>query len=78
MVADAGDYEFKFRKDGDWSISIGDNFGNSAANIPYTTTGANEIVQFDLDLPNGRWRVTPEPASLALLGLGSLLIIRRR
>ncbi|MCP4248490.1 MAG: PEP-CTERM sorting domain-containing protein [bacterium] len=78
VVPTAGSYEFKFRMAGDWAISIGDNFGNAAANNLGTTTFDGEVLTFDLDLPNGRWRVTPEPASLALLGLGGLMVLRRR
>ncbi len=78
IVPDPGNYEFKFRKDGDWSISIGDDFGNAAMNIPVETTVGNEVLTFDLDLPNGRWRVVPEPATIALLALGCLCAIRRR
>jgi hypothetical protein len=55
---DPGTHEFKFRKEGDWSISIGDDFGNFAANIRIVTASANETVTFDLDLPNGRWRTS--------------------
>lgn len=78
VVPDPGNYEFKFRREGDWAISIGDDFGNAAMNIPVDTTVANEVVTFDLDLPNGRWRVVPEPATLTLLALGALAIMRRR
>ena len=80
VIAAAGNYEFKFRKEGDWSITIGDNFGNAAGNIGITTNNANDIVTFELDLPNGRWRVTavPAPGALALLSLAGLFAIRRR
>jgi len=80
VIAAAGAYEFKFRKDGDWSITIGDDFGNAAANIPVTTINANDIVLFDLDLPNGRWRVNvvPAPGALVLLSLAGLFARRRR
>ena len=80
VIADAGNYEFKFRKEGDWGITIGDNFGNSAANIGVTTLNANDIVLFDLDLPNGRWRVNvvPAPGALVLLSLAGLFARRRR
>ncbi|HRJ49567.1 MAG: hypothetical protein KF787_06150 [Phycisphaeraceae bacterium] len=73
-----GSYEFKFRKDGDWAVSIGDDFGNSAANI-WFTAGADPVL-FELDLPNGRWRVSdvPTPGSLALMGLAGLAVVRRR
>ena len=58
IVADPGEYEFKFRKAGDWSISIGLDFANNAGNIVTSTTSANETVDFELDLRNGRWRVS--------------------
>ncbi|MEE9293474.1 MAG: IPTL-CTERM sorting domain-containing protein [Phycisphaerae bacterium] len=54
----AGKHDFKFLGDGaPWAISIGDDFGNAAANNSVTTTVANQAVTFLLDLPNGRWRV---------------------
>jgi 1,4-alpha-glucan branching enzyme len=75
---DPGTYEFKFRMTGSWDISIGDDFGNSAANNSITATGLPVI--FTLDLPNGRWSAepVPEPATLAALGLGVAAVLRRR
>lgn len=73
-----GSYEFKFRKDGDWAISIGGDFGNSAGNASFTTAGPETV--FELDLPNGRWRVTdvPTPGTMALCGVAGLVVARRR
>jgi hypothetical protein len=78
IVENPGNYEFKFRKEGDWEISIGNDFGNAAGDIQYSTTTSNETVIFRLDLPNGRWQVIPEPASLGLVGLMGLGLLRRR
>jgi hypothetical protein len=81
-IAAPGSYEFKFRQQGDWGTSIGNDFGNSAGNIVLATTNPNEVWHFELDLPNGRWRTymdvagagslsaVPEPGSLVILMLG--------
>jgi hypothetical protein len=79
VVADPGLYEFKFRKEGDWGVSIGGDFGNAAGNASLTTVAPNEIILFELDLVNGRWQTTvvPEPGTYALLGLGGALLFFR-
>ncbi len=79
-VDGAGAHQFKFRKAGDWNISIGDDFSNWNHNCTLTIPDASDTVQFTLDLPNGRWQavVVPEPTALSLLGLGSLLLVVRR
>lgn len=61
-VPTAGNYEFKFRKQGDWAISVGAGFGQG--NISLTTTDANQLVTFRLDLPKGRY-LTGDPAPAA-------------
>ena len=77
-IATAGTYAWKFRESNSWDIAIGDDFGNSAADNSITTLTDNEIWTFELDLPNGRWRITPEPATLGLLGVGALIALRQR
>jgi hypothetical protein len=79
LVPTAGDYWFKFRKTADWDIAIGSDFSNYGHDIQLTTGSDNELIRFDLDLPNGRWMtvVVPEPATLAGLLLG-LALLRRR
>jgi hypothetical protein len=77
IVPTAGTYEFKIRKQGDWDINVGADFGKGA-NIFYTTTTDNEEMIVSLDLVGGRYQVIPTPASIALLGLGGLVATRRR
>lgn len=77
-----GNYAFKFRHQDEtnpWNISIGEDFGNNAGNAQMSVASAGQTWRFELDLPNGRWRVfqtnlaasgVPEPGSLLLLMLG--------
>jgi hypothetical protein len=87
-----GNYEFKFRQAGDWNTSIGADFGNNAPNAMLTSTAAGQVWNFELDLPNGRWRAytgaaspgagaaAPEPSCLVLLlaGVAACSVVRRR
>jgi hypothetical protein len=75
----AGTYQWKLRSQGSWDFSLGDDFGNSAANNELVLA-ADALVRFDLDMEGGRWVTTivPAPASVALLGLGGLAATRRR
>ena len=61
VIADPDTYEWKFRWTDPtgqnlWAISIGDDFGNAAANNTLITTVSDQSVRFELDLPGGRWR----------------------
>ncbi len=78
IALDAGSYEFKFRKAGDWGISIGGDFGNSAGNASLNVANNGDLMGFDLDLPNGRWRTFLVPEPTALVGLLLVGLIRRR
>lgn len=78
-IASAGVHDFKFRKSGSWDTSIGPDMGEGSGNIQITTAVPNELLRFELDLPGGRWRVIPEPMTMALVGSGlGLVALRRR
>jgi len=62
FVLTPGTYDWKFRQRGSWSISIGDNFGNAAANNVLVVTVGGPI-RFELDLPGGRWQVVDPNAA---------------
>lgn len=80
FALNAGTYQFKFRQQGDWAYSIGDDLGNAAANNSLTVANDGDIYRFEIDLPNGRWRTTlvPEPATMIVMLLGGLFTLRRR
>lgn len=79
VVPSAGPGEFKIRKAGDWGMSYGVNMGDPDANIPFTTTAANETVYVTLDLKGGRYNViVPTPGAAAVLGMAGLAGLRRR
>jgi hypothetical protein len=79
-----GPYQFKIRQRADWNTSIGDDFGNAANNNSFTVGAAGEVWNFELDLPNGRWRAytgvgagaslanVPEPSTIAIVLAGML------
>jgi len=82
-VPGPGVYEFKFRQpgvNGDWWSNIGIHFGENAPNATFEAWGGPETHRFELDLPGGRYRsyYIPEPATLVLLALGGMALLRRR
>jgi hypothetical protein len=78
-VLPAGNYEFKFRKAGDWGVNIGQGFAQDGANDSFVSDGVN-ATWARLDLENGRYLVSavPEPASMLALAGGAALLLRRR
>lgn len=78
----AGTYYFKpvVTGTGTWdSISI-DGRSVGTANMSVTTTPGLEVVNIYVDALNGtvKTEIVPEPTTMLLLGLGSLLAIRRK
>jgi hypothetical protein len=83
--ATPGTYDFKFRQQGSFDTTIGDNFGNAAANNSFNVVNAGDMWTFELDLPNGRWRAVqvvpglgsggavPEPSCLMLALIGAMV-----
>ena len=76
----AGGYEYKAVVTGSWD-SIGGNSRNvNSDNFGFTVDNDFDTVKFYVDVLAGTLKVdvVPEPASLSLLALGALALIRRR
>jgi len=57
FALNAGIYDYKFRKAGDWAINYAKDFSNSPQNnATFSVADNGDVWQFDLDLPNGRMR----------------------
>lgn len=80
IAATPGNYDFKFRPDGNWDRAIGATFESNGANAFGTVNAGDTGLDLYLDLPNGRWQAVsvPTPGALALVGLGGLVATRRR
>ena len=76
-----GEFEYKYRKDNDWEVNIGnDGFAFNAGNLKYTTTTPNEVVVFQLDTVGGRFLAAPvpEPAAVGALAIVAFAALGRR
>ena len=75
----AGYYEWKPVVTGTWDSISWDNRSVGTANVSMTLDD-EAVVNFYVDSLGGamRFEVVPEPATMALLGLGALLAIRRK
>lgn len=82
-VPSAGTWYFKFRQpgvNGEWWSNIGQHFGENAPDCSFESWAGPETHRIELDLPHGRYRsyYIPEPATLALLLIGGLAVLRRK
>lgn len=78
-VITAGTYEYKYVVTGTWDSISWDNRSVNTANTQIVLA-ADSTVNFYVDNLLGRVRteIVPEPATMLLLGIGSLLAIRRK
>lgn len=85
VIGTAGSYNYKAVDTGSWDAIGADARSVNAANLGFTTTSANQAVNFYVDAINGTIKVdvvaVPEPSTLAICGLSGLaafFLIRRR
>jgi hypothetical protein len=78
----AGTYQYKAVDTGSWDAIGSDARSINAGNLGFTTTSANQLVDFYVNALNGTIKVdvVPEPSTVAmsLSGLAALLVFRRR
>lgn len=75
-----GTYDWKAVRSGSWDAIGSDSRNVNAGNVNFTTDAVNNYVELWVNVLDGTVRsvVTPEPATMALLGFGALALIRRR
>lgn len=85
LIASAGSYQYKAVNTGSWDAIGSDTRNVNAGTLGFTTTSANQTVNFYVNALNGSVKLdvvpVPEPSTLALAGLSglaSLFLFRRR
>lgn len=75
-----GSYQYKAVNTGSWNAIGSDSRSINAGTVGFSTDAVNNLVEFLVDAGAGtvRVNVTPAPGAAALLGLGGLLVGRRR
>lgn len=80
IIATPGAYGYKATETGGWDYQVGADGRNiNASELTFTTTLPNQEVDMFLNAINGTIRLTvvPEPATMALFGIGGLLAVQR-
>ena len=84
-IGSAGTYQYKAVDTGSWDAIGSDARSINAGTLGFTTTDANQLVDFYVDALNGTIKAdvvsVPEPSTLAicgLSGLAALLTVRKR
>lgn len=82
VIASVGTYQYKAVDTGSWDAIGSDSRSVNANTLNFTTTDPNQTVDFFVNALNGTIQVDvepiPEPASVALLGLGGLVLLALR